>query len=508
MAGLAELARTRTELDRDSITHLQRLVGSWGLLADLSFTDLVLYAPTNGSGEEFVVLAHVRSTTGPTVHPVDPVGNTVTTNQRPYLLRVLTGGGRTEDLVALGQRPSVLADGDVVEDITLTRPGQRLVVSSVPVRRGSRVIAALCREAEPALLRHPTELERTYRALYERIGVMIEGGDFPYDGFERIGELREPRVGDGVLVMDSEGHMEYGSPNAVSALHRLGVHSNIEGQRLRDLGLDDTVVHRAFTSRRSTVTELEQEPDLTVVVRCYPLIEEGRITGAIALLRDVSEVRRRDRVILTKDATIQEIHHRVKNNLQTVSALLRLQARRLSNVEAQAAVEDSVRRIASIALVHETLALDTSDTVDFDLVVAPVVRLVEEALAAPERPLRVEVAGSLGEVPGDVATPLAVVLTELVQNAIDHAAPEGGTVAVDLQVTPNALVLRVSDSGPGLPEGFSLDRDAGLGLTIVRTFVVHDLGGTMSIKTASEDPPRGAVVEITVPDGRGDTPNG
>jgi two-component sensor histidine kinase len=508
MASLAELARNRTELDEDSIDHLQRLVGVWALLADLSFTDLVLYAPTNSDGAEFVVLAHVRSTTGPTIHPIDPVGDSVTAGKRPHLFRVLTEGRRVEDLVLRPPRGVELGDGDVVEEITLAGPGRRLVVDSMPVRRDCRIVATLCRESEPALMRHAGALERTYRALYDRIGHMIEEGDFPYERFERIGEFREPRVGDGVLVVDSEGRIEYGSPNAVSAFHRLGVRNNVEGSRLGELGLDETVVRRAFALRRSTVSELESASELTVVVRCYPLIEGGRVTGAIALLRDISELRHRDRLLLTKDATIQEIHHRVKNNLQTISALLRLQARRVGNAEARAAVEESVRRIASIALVHETLALDTSDAVDFDRVIAPVVRMVEDALGAPDRPLRVDIEGSLGEVPGEVAMPMALVVTELVQNAIDHAAPEGGTVAIGMEVTPSSLVLKVSDSGPGVPDGFSFDRDAGLGLTIVRTFVVHDLGGTISVRAASVDRPRGTVVEVTVPRARGELPMG
>ena len=94
------------------------------------------------------------------------------------------------------------------------------------------------------------------------------------------------------------------------------------------------------------------------------------------------------------------------------------------------------------------------------------------------------------------------------RNAIDHAAPDGGTVAVSMRVTPSSLVLKVSDSGPGVPDGFSLDRDAGLGLTIVRTFVVHDLGGTISIRAASGDTPRGTVVEVTVPRARQEAPMG
>ena len=81
---------------------------------------------------------------------------------------------------------------------------------------------------------------------------------------------------------------------------------------------------------------------------------------------DVTDVRRRDRALLTKDATIREIHHRVKNNLQTVAAPLRLQARRMTEPAARAALEESVRRVASIAVVHDTLAGSREDVVAVD----------------------------------------------------------------------------------------------------------------------------------------------
>ena len=105
------------------------------------------------------------------------------------------------------------------------------------------------------------------------------------------------------------------------------------------------------------------------------------------LIRDVTDLRRRDRMLLSKDATIREIHHRVKNNLQTIAALLRLQGRRLQSPEAQAAIEESERRIRSIAIVHETLSRDAGDVVRFDEIVRPLVRVVEEtvSVARPRR---------------------------------------------------------------------------------------------------------------------------
>src|SRR5258708_12303859 len=90
------------------------------------------------------------------------------------------------------------------------------------------------------------------------------------------------------------------------------------------------------------------------------------------MLRDVTELRHRERELITKDATIREIHHRVKNNLQTVAALLRLQARRLNAAEARAALEEAVRRGGSIAIVHETLSHAPDKAGDFDDIAAPV----------------------------------------------------------------------------------------------------------------------------------------
>ena len=182
-----------------------------------------------------------------------------------------------------------------------------------------------------------------------------------------------------------------------------------------------------------------------------------------------------------------------------MSALLRLQSRRLDNDEAKTALEQSVRRISAIAMVHESLALDTSLVVDFDTIVTPLVRSIEEGIGHPERPLRIDVEGTFGEISGEVAMPMAVVLTELVQNALDHAGPAGGSVTASFSRSTDHLHMQICDSGPGVPDGFSLDRDAGLGLTIVRTFVVRDLGGTISIRPRADKAPRGTIVDVSVP---------
>ncbi len=502
MGGLAELARTHGGIEGPALAHLHRLLASWGPLADLCFADLLLFVPLAGSeGTVFVVVGQVRPTTNQTVYRTDFVGAEVDAADRPVVGRAFAAGEMAEGKITL--------------------PGDAPIqVLAVPVRCDGQVVAVCSRESRPSLGRQPGELERTYMSVFHRFTTMIADGTFPF-GVENTEVEEAPRVGDGALVLDGDGRVVYASPNAVSALHRLGVHVNAEGERLSDLGLEEVVVRTAFAIGGPVTEEIERGDEITVLLRCLPLLEGGQTTGALLLLRDISELRRRDRLVVSLDATIREIHHRVKNNLQTISSLLRLQGRRLTSLEAKGAIEESVRRIRSIALVHETLSREGGGDVPFNEIVRPLVRTVEESLVSPERPVRFRVEGDPGRLPARIATPLAVVLTELLQNAADHAFPvpvpvpgdagdgrgEGepaGCVTVELDNDGVQLVLRVVDDGVGLPPGFSLESAKGLGLSIVRSLVTTQIEGSITMGNREVVPDEdgghsGTAVEVQVP---------
>jgi hypothetical protein len=215
----------------------------------------------------------------------------------------------------------------------------------------------------------------------------------------------------------------------------------------------------------------------------------------------VTELRRRERELLTKEATIREIHHRVKNNLQTVAALLRLQARRLQAPEARAALEEAVRRVGSIAIVHETLSHAPEEIVDFDDIADRVAMMAGE-VSSPEVRVIPKITGQFGVLPASVATPLAMVLTELLQNALQHgfggaaAKKEDGMIEVTAARVPEQLTVTVADNGAGLPDGFEIESSTSLGLQIVRTLVVGELGGRLSI---TPRPGGGTVALVDLP---------
>ena len=228
--------------------------------------------------------------------------------------------------------------------------------------------------------------------------------------------------------------------------------------------------------------EVDSGAGAIVQFRAIPLHPRAESLGALVLLQDVTELRRRDRQIMSKDATIREIHHRVKNNLQTVAALLRLQSRRVANAEARTALEESMRRVSSIALVHETLSSAIDEEVAFDEVVDRLLAMLGEVTGAAGR-VRVGRAGSFGELPAELATPLVMVLTELVGNAVEHGFPDGrsGTVQVSGRRSEHSLTVAITDDGVGLPEKFSLDASDRLGLQIVQTLVGAELDASLEL---------------------------
>jgi len=474
MASLAGLVREHTTLDREQVNHLNRLTSEWGLLADLSFSDLLLYAPAKDG--RWLIIGQIRPATGQTVYRTDWVGTFANTTEQAVLATVLATGEITEG------------------DVTVEESSDPARMLAIPVRCGDRTIAVMTREWVERSERVPGELEREYVAVFNRFAAMVAEGLFPFAG-PVADSGAAPRVGDGVVIIDADARVTYLSPNANSAMHRVGIHASAVGVRLAELGFYGDTVRRSFEARAPVVDELEQVPDVVLLCRCMPILSAPDpdptarpvVVGGVLLVRDVTDLRQRDRLLLSKDATIREIHHRVKNNLQTISSLLRLQARRLQNPEAAAAVGESVRRIRTIALVHESLSREPGDDVTFIEIVRPLLRLAEESLQSPDRPVEFSLVGDGGRIPARVATPLSVVLTELMQNAVDHGFPEGsggGRVVVSLTNDGDELSIDVIDDGRGLEPSFKVESATGLGLSIVRTLVTTELNGSITMRPA------------------------
>lgn len=472
-----------TGFDADDLDWLHLLVGDWQLIADLSFADLVLWVDRRSEPDaepDFVGAAHCRPTTGSTVFPVDAVGERPTPRHRALLLRAHTEGA------------TVIADDDGT---------QFARADVVPVTRAGRVIAVLTRHTDPSKRSGVSRLERNYRACAASLLDMVGEGSFPHPELPSRAKRGEPRVGDGLLLLNREGRIRYASPNGVSVLYRLGSEGDIEGRYLADLvdelveqhGTVDESLPLVLTGRAPWRSEIESGR-VNISLRAIPLMREGNRTGAVILARDVSEIRRRERELLSRDAMIREMHHRVKNNLQTVSALLRLQARRVSSTDAKAAIEEAMRRVSVIAVVHDALSQSMDESVEFDDLVDRGLRLTPD-LSSPLVDLQLTRSGSFGPISAEDASPLLLAVTELVTNAIEHGFPVdaenprrvSGAVEVRPERTGERLLLRILDDGVGLGE--ETEGEAAAGGVAAGEAAAAGVAAGSRVRRAPADPP-------------------
>ncbi|GAA1454173.1 sensor histidine kinase [Nesterenkonia lacusekhoensis] len=486
--------------ERD-VEWVHALVGDWQLLSDLAFSDLVLWFPSTEEGfvsaeeRSFIALAQARPSTTQTLVHRDVVGDRIRADLKPMVERAWSAQVVTNSSDQGQPSPA------------------RMRVQAVPLVRSGRTLAVITLHFSVAALRTPSRLELTYRRCAEELLAMVSAGRWPDTAQEFTGYSGAPRVGDGLLRLDSDGEITFASPNAVSALLRLGVSDALEGRSLASIGAElqratgvavDESQPLMLTGKRAMRAELEAH-GATVTLRSIPLYRGEERFAALVLCRDVTELRRRDKQLMSKDATIKEIHHRVKNNLQTVSALLRMQSRRMDSSEGRHGLERAMRRVETIAMVHDSLSQGLAESVDVDELMRRQLRLAAE-MAQSDRQVVTELEGSFGQLPPDMVTPLALVITEIVANAVEHGFGQGDQERSALTVKTSVhrhtdaagrqrLDLEVLDDGVGLPDD---QWEPGLGLQIVQTLVRGELSGSIEWKTA-EDTKMGTRVILRAP---------
>ena len=479
MFQLEKLLGARTTITIDQANRIRELVADWQLLADLSFADLILWVPIRKDISMWptghIAVAHIRPTTTSTVFINDVIGEEVLWGAKPAIDEALSG-----DEIVKSSNPEKIGEMQVKTE-------------TIPVTFEGQVIAVISTHRNVEHSRSSGKLESNYREVAQHLFQMVAQGSFPY---KDAGSLFEPapRVGDGLIRLDANSAISFASPNAKSAFSRMGWRGDLEGRNLGEVAeqvviaspnASEQAVRSRLNGKQLQRVEIDNQ-GATIDLLVLPLIVGTDKIGAIVLLQNVTELRRRDRELVTKDATIREIHHRVKNNLQTVSALLRLQSRRIEDPAAAAALDEAVRRIASIAVVHETLSNSTKTTVAFDEVLSS---LVTHALELSPRmgELTIQRVGEIGSLESRVATPLSLVVTELIHNALEHGLAKSGThLKIELQRYSNEGLVTISDDGVGLPDGFDLLTSSNLGLQIVRTLTENELMGELKLDSTDQ----------------------
>lgn len=487
MSTLSDLVLVHGRASEEDIDWLHLLVSELQLLADLAFADIVLWVPTVEGG--FVAVGLSRPSSSATLFYRDFVGQEIKPEWIGLVSEAFTSAKITDSSAP-----------DWYEE-TPTRvravPVMRKLISGSP-EVTEQPIAVLTRHTNLSEARTPSRQELTFNECANELFAMVATGDFP-DLVAPTGPRRgAPRASDGLLKLDVDGTVTFASPNGLSAFNRMGFIGELEGESLAEVTAGmlensaavDESLPLVVTGRAPWRTDIEAR-GVSITLRAIPVRKNGERAGAIVLCRDVTELRHQEQELLTKDATIREIHHRVKNNLQTVASLLRIQARRSHSEDARDSLNHAMRRVGAIAVVHDTLSEGLSQSVDFDAVFDRVLLLIAEVASSNQTRVHPTFSGSFGELPSAYATPLALALTELVTNAVEHGlAGRDGKVEIIANRTEDTLSVEVRDNGVGLGEG---KVGTGLGTQIVRTLIQGELGGTIDWHTIM-----GSGTEVTI----------
>lgn len=472
MSTLQELIENYCDLSEDEVTWLNLLLEDWQLLADLSFSDVVLWIPTKDNA--FVAVAHSRPASAATMFYRDVVGDFVREDWAELAAKAMKTRGMVQ-----------LTEAAWFDEMPMELRALPVVRRDAETDTISDPFAVITLHANLSDSRSASRLESAFKTSAQDLFDMIEQGRFPDPTAIQGSRRGAPRAVDGLIRLNAEGMITFASPNALSVLTRIGFRDELEGELLNDVVLDvlsgsrDTneslpLITAGKSGRRADI----EARGRVVTLRSIPVYADtGERTSALILTRDLTEMKQQEQELITKDATIREIHHRVKNNLQTVASLLRIQARRARTEEARESLTQAMRRVAAIAVVHDTLSTGLSQIVDFDSVFDRVLLLVAEVASIHNTTAHTKKVGVFGELPSEYATPLALALTELVTNAVEHGlAGREGDVVIDAQRSEEVLLVTITDTGAGLPEGSLGD---GLGTQIVRTLIQGELGGSI-----------------------------
>lgn len=448
--------------------HLANIAHNLQLIADLGYGDLAL-AVVRDDGT-LMVAADARPNTAIAPIAASRVGRLLSAQEEPEVWEAVRSG-----------QP-------VPGEARRVARGIKYTTSAYPVE-GSGGRAVIVRDIAEQVVAAPGLMETAFMDAAEELVDSIRRAPL-VDVRDNEPFSTTRRAGDGVMRVSATGQIAYASPNAVNIMRLAGVEGALTGLQASALPGGGFGIAPVLGTRGAIRMDAE------VADRVLGYRSISLPAGALVLVEDLTDARRREAEIKVKEATIREVHHRVKNNLQTIASLLRIQARRTVSEEARHALAEATDRVASMAVVHDLLSGSDEERVDFAQAANTVVELVSRGLLGETGDVEVRVAGATGQVDAHVATALALAVAELVHNAIEHGFPEGGPGAIEVSMrrVPGELVLTVRDDGRGLPDDFDQRFSANLGLEIVRTVVESDLLGTLQFSAG-----RGTTVTVRVP---------
>lgn len=467
-----------SDLSESDIALLRKIRDEMPLLADISRADVLLYCRVGPA--QAIIVDQARPHSISPIYTESLIGRVVAPADEPLMFKALAHGRYSR-----GAHMVIAHGAPVVQEAHPIRNAEGKAI-------GALSIATNLLEYE----RHHRRSRVFQRTLKRLQAIALQGDLKGAEGLSPFGEH------DGIIVVDAQKRIQYVSGIATNLYRKLGYMERLLKRRLSTLDTaDEELVSLALREGRCIEKEV-QEGNRTWIRKAIPVVSredglawlrtflpippsEPRLVGVILTVHDATEARRKERELKIKSAMIQEIHHRVKNNLQTIAALLRLQARRTDSGEVQRILQGGINRILSIAVVHEFLSQYESGVVNIKDVSQRIIKQLIQGMMDSESRIQLDLEDANIYLPAQPAMACALVINELLQNALEHGYERrtAGTISVNLRDDGKRVTIEINDDGHGLPAGFDLTQNSSLGLRIVQTLVQDDLKGRFELRS-------------------------
>ncbi|RNB79463.1 histidine kinase [Brevibacillus nitrificans] len=462
MRTVWELCRQATSIREEDIPIIEDLASKLQIFADLSQADMFIDCLAKDKCTALVI-AQASPKTARSLYSGSVVGQLATAVNEPAVMYCLTTG------------KAVIGSRGVSQEQFVMRQ------SVVPITNGKGdTIGTLITEQD---ISKQVEQERNVEMLKETTEQLSETliqfavPDMPISSL----------MHEGMILFDQSGIITYANSRAEKLLSLIGLEEPAKGESIERI-FSWRVSPENFVRHGGYIQEELSRGKHFLLMKAVSAVRKPDIIGGIILLRDISDIREKEKQLMIKSAVIKEIHHRVKNNLQTISSLLRLQMRRSSSSELEKVYRESINRINSIAIIHEYLAQDGLAQIDFQEILTKVSKMIVSSMRPSEQAIQVVVKGESVYLPSDKATSFALIVTELVQNCMIHGFRDRqeGRITLTLVTKDDFISLSVTDDGVGLPGGETVQQKGHLGLKIVDTLVKEDLEGTIHFRNTGE----------------------
>jgi two-component system, sensor histidine kinase PdtaS len=468
-SGIFQLCTTHTSLSDDDISILIKKSKTLQMIADLAQGNVFIDCATEDP-QTAIVVAEAVPTTAPSLYKDRVVGKKINETYEPAVFKSYRTG-----------KP-------VMVNRAMTHEGSHVCQNVTPIKNEQNAtIGMLILETD---ITSQVEQENELAILSETTAEFGRSWDIV---------LKEQMIPDyleeALILLSENGIILYANNFAVGLIQEHGLLSTKQFINQDVLEVLPFVKETDFSHRGISQREV-RSMDKVFILRAICLPRKETDSKRILLyIRDITDLRDKERQLMVNQVVIKEIHHRVKNNLQTVASLLRMQMRRGVPEEVKQLYQESLNRISSIAAVHEVLSYSGIEKVNMNQIIQKITKGQTFYSHQPDCLVHIHLNTEDIELFSEQAVSLALIVTELIQNSMKHAfkGRSEGNVTIQFRKSREMIELGIVDDGVGITQNTETDH---LGIEIVKNLTHYDLDGTFVFQANGE---QGTKAMVTFP---------